>query len=114
MTEAQRQAHARMLATLPGQKVIDDEMLDDPKHWKPYNRDLSPSEQHHLDLLMDTRDTDREETGVVEVHQGLHGAARRVTGSSGKRWASNVIGSVERPRAKDGFRRGAVVEGERA
>jgi len=47
MTETQRKAHARMLATLPGFKVLADEELDDPKNWKKYNRDLTPSELAH-------------------------------------------------------------------
>lgn len=47
MSPEQRKAHERMLAILPGKKILCDEELDDPKNWKKYDRDLTPAELAH-------------------------------------------------------------------
>lgn len=44
MTEAQAQAHRRMISSLPSRIVADDDWLDDPKNWKPHDRPLTPAE----------------------------------------------------------------------
>lgn len=47
MTPEQRKAHERMLSILPGKRVLADEELDEPKNWRSYNRELTPSELAH-------------------------------------------------------------------
>ncbi len=50
MTEAQRQAHLRMLSRLPVRTVMDDEFLDSPENWKPSNRPLTPAELMYREI----------------------------------------------------------------
>ena len=49
MTEAQREAHERMLRVLPARIVGD---LNEPEAWAERDRALSPAEQEILAALM--------------------------------------------------------------
>ena len=50
MTDAQREAHQRMLAVLPARIVSDP---NEPEAWAERDRALSPAEQAILDALME-------------------------------------------------------------